>query len=145
MRRLPAHLLDLPEPHARALLDRRSALLDRLADLDPVLPPGAPRGGVAPDNMLTTRPSRRCRDAAHGAVGQPSCRPRQHDDDRYPGRYPSLAGTDTAVGECGVVQGPYQRPQVGVGRSLFEGARDGRVVERAASRRTLRPRSVIPV
>ena len=54
LRRLPAQLLDLPEPHARALLDRRSALLDRLADLDPVLPPGALHGDVAPDNVLTT-------------------------------------------------------------------------------------------
>jgi Ser/Thr protein kinase RdoA (MazF antagonist) len=54
LRRLPAQLLDLPAAQARTLLDRRSALLDRLADLDPVLPAGALHGDVAPDNVLTT-------------------------------------------------------------------------------------------
>ena len=43
LRRLPAQLLD-----------HRSALLDRLADLVPALPPGALHGDVAPDNVLTT-------------------------------------------------------------------------------------------
>ena len=54
LRRLPAQLLELPEAHARALHDRRSALLERLADLAPVLPAGALHGDVAPDNVLTT-------------------------------------------------------------------------------------------
>jgi hypothetical protein len=54
LRRLPAQLLDLPEAPARQLLDHRSALLDRLAGLVPVLPPGALHGDVAPDNVLTT-------------------------------------------------------------------------------------------
>ena len=54
LRRLPAQLLDLPAPCARRLLDARSALLDRLADLVPVLPTGALHGDVAPDNVLST-------------------------------------------------------------------------------------------
>lgn len=54
LRRLPAQLLDLPAWQSRRLLDHRSALLDRLADLEPVLPAGALHGDVAPDNVLTT-------------------------------------------------------------------------------------------
>jgi hypothetical protein len=54
LRRLPAQLLDLPTPAARRLLDARSALLERLADLTPALPAGALHGDVAPDNVLTT-------------------------------------------------------------------------------------------
>lgn len=54
LRRLPGLLLELPRPEAQALLDARSALLDRLADLAPVLPAGALHGDVAPDNVLTT-------------------------------------------------------------------------------------------
>ena len=54
LRRLPAQLLDLPREPARALLDHRAALLHRLAELVPVLPPGALHGDVAPDNVLTT-------------------------------------------------------------------------------------------
>lgn len=54
LRRLPAQLLELPEPYARTLLDHRSALLDRLAGLVAVLPAGALHGDVAPDNVLAT-------------------------------------------------------------------------------------------
>ena len=54
LRRLPAQLLDLPPAQSRLLLDHRAALLDRLADLVPVLPAGALHGDVAPDNVLTT-------------------------------------------------------------------------------------------
>ena len=54
LRRLPAQLRALPEAQARPLLDRRSALLDRLDRLEPVLPAGALHGDVAPDNVLTT-------------------------------------------------------------------------------------------
>jgi hypothetical protein len=54
LRRLPGQLVDLPEPQARQLLDHRSALLDRLAALVPVLPLGALHGDVAPDNVLAT-------------------------------------------------------------------------------------------
>jgi hypothetical protein len=54
LRRLPAQLLELPEPAARRLLDARTALLDRLAGLAPALPPGAVHGDVAPDNVLAT-------------------------------------------------------------------------------------------
>lgn len=54
LRRLPGQLLELPDVDASRLLDHRSRLLDRLADLTPVLPPGALHGDVAPDNVLAT-------------------------------------------------------------------------------------------
>ena len=54
LRRLPGQLLELPHEQAQTLLDARTALLDRLADLTPVLPVGALHGDVAPDNVLTT-------------------------------------------------------------------------------------------
>ena len=55
LRRLPAQLDHLPAPHARALADRRERLLDLLAALVPVLPPGALHGDVSPDNVLRAR------------------------------------------------------------------------------------------
>lgn len=54
LRRLPAQLHELPGPYAAGIRDARCALLDRLADLEPLLPPGALHGDVAPDNVLAT-------------------------------------------------------------------------------------------
>ena len=52
LRRLPAQLEGLPPAYARLVLDRRDAVLARLAGLPALLPPGAVHGDVAPDNLL---------------------------------------------------------------------------------------------
>ena len=54
LRRLPAQLDALPAPYARLVLDARSVVLERLADLAPPLPPGAVHGDVSPENVLPT-------------------------------------------------------------------------------------------
>ena len=88
LRRLPAQLDHLPTAYAAIVLGARAAVLERLADLPPVLPAGAVHGDVSPDNVLRTAGGPRWIDldfAAHG--------PREYDLSAVVRRY--------AAGEVG--------------------------------------------
>ena len=69
LRRLPAQLEHLPAPYAALLTGARTAVLDRVAALEPLLPLGALHGDVSPDNVLRTAAGQRWIDLDFACAG----------------------------------------------------------------------------
>jgi hypothetical protein len=89
LRRLPAQLEHLPRPYALLLADARERLLDRLADLEPPLAPGALHGDVSPDNVLRAADGPRWIDLDFAYAG-----PREYDLSAVVRRYAAGALSD---------------------------------------------------